>query len=472
MTANGNGASANSAEVAATPQAIVSGLTATPGSGQIVLNWNGSPGANYNVKRSIVSGSSYSTIASSITGTNYTDSNVVTCQTYYYVVTVTNAGNESLPSGEANATLPGGAPPSPWLHGDVGSVGFPGNVTYCNGQFTITGSGADIWGTADAFQFVYVNVPVSTNCDIRARVVSVQNTSGNAKAGVMIREALAAGARQATADVEPTAGLEFLYRTSTNGATSSATASGGAPNWVRMTRTNNTFRAYWSPDGSSWTQIGSPTNINMGVSAYVGLVVCAHDNTKINTSVFDNVSASFLTANTVPTLAPIANQTVNVGQTVALTAAATDNDTPQPTLNFSLLNGPASATLVQINNSNANFNWRPAVTSANTTNPVSLKVAVSGSPSLSATQNFSVTVNPLTLPTVPTVGWNNGQFTMLVTNSIVGPDYAVLGSSNLINWSTLFITNSPPTGSFQWTDTNATPAPEQFYRIKIGPPLP
>jgi hypothetical protein len=83
ITANGNGASANSPEVSATPAVVVTGLTATPGSGQIVLNWNGSPGANYNVKRSIVSGSSYSTIASSITGTNYTDSNVVTCQTYY-----------------------------------------------------------------------------------------------------------------------------------------------------------------------------------------------------------------------------------------------------------------------------------------------------------------------------------------------------------------------------------------------------
>jgi len=36
----------------------------------------------------------------------------------------------------------------------------------------------------------------------------------------------------------------------------------------------------------------------------------------------------------------------------------------------------------------------------------------------------------------------------------------------------LFITNSPPTGSFQWADTNSPPAPQQFYRIKVGPPLP
>ena len=139
-----------------------------------------------------------------------------------------------------------------------------------------------------------------------------------------------------------------------------------------------------------------------------------------------------------------ANQTVNVGQTVAITANATDTTTSRRTLIFSLLVGPASATLTQLNNTNAAFSWRPQVTDANTINPVTLKVADSGSPSLSATQSFTITVNPLALPAVPSAGWSNGQFTLRVTNSIVGPDYAVQASSNLVNWSTLFITNSPP----------------------------
>jgi hypothetical protein len=209
----------------------------------------------------------------------------------------------------------------------------------------------------------------------------------------------------------------------------------------------------------------------MASSVYAGLAVTAHNSTLLNSSVFGNISASFLAANTAPTLAPIANQTVNVGQTVAVTAVATDTNSPMPTLTFSLFSAPASATLNQINNTNAAFSWRPAVTDASTINPVTLKVADNGSPSLSATQSFTITVNPLSLPTVPLVGWNNGQFTLLVTNSILGPDYAVQASSNLVNWSTLFITDSPPM-SFQWTDTNALTLPVQFYRIKIGPPLP
>jgi beta-galactosidase len=465
VTANGNGTGVNSAEVAAIPQVIVSGLTATPGNSLIVLNWNASsPGASYNVKRSTVTGGPYTPIATSVSNTNFTDSSVATCQTYFYVVTVTNAGNESLPSVEASASLPGGVPPSPWLNADIGSVGFPGSVTYCNGQFTVSGSGADIWGTVDAFQFVYVYVPISTNCDIRARVVNVQNTSSNAKAAVMIRESLAANSRHALVDVEPSAGIEFLWRTNTGYNTTASVVSGIAPKWVRLTRTNNTFQAYWSPDGNAWTQFGL-ASIAMANGAYIGLAVCAHDNTKLDTSVIDNVSASFLPANTAPILAPIPNQAVNVGQTVAITASAADT----LALTFSLLSAPASAMLTPLSNTNAVFSWRPQVTDANTANLVTIKVADPGS--LSATQSFMITVNPITLPSVSSIMFGSGQITLQVTNSQIGPDYSVQESSNLFNWNTLFITNSPAI-PFSWVDTNPATLPAQFYRIKVGPPLP
>jgi beta-galactosidase len=468
VTANGNGTGVGSAEVSAIPATIVTGLTATATNGQFFIRWIGSPGATYNLKRSYVTGGPYTIIAAATTATNFTDSNVVSCQSYFYVVTITNAGYESLPSTEASASGPGGALPSPWLNTDIGSVGLPGSATYCNGQFTISGSGADIWDTYDAFQFVYYYVPVSTNCDIRARVVSVQDTSSNAKAAVMIRESLATNSVHALVDVEPSAGIEFLFRTNTGGSTYVSSATGTAPNWVRLTRTNNTFTAYWSPDGNTWTQIGTPTNINMAVGAYVGLVVCAHDNTALNTSVLDNVSASFL-PNTAPVLAAISNQTVNVGQTVALTASATDTDSPPQTLTFNLLSGPANATLTQINNTSAAFSWRPGVVNANTTNLITLEVADYGLPSLSATQSFSIMINPLALPTVPSVGWSNGQFTLSV-NGVSGPDYAVQISTNLLNWNTEFTTDSPVV-PFSWMDTNAT-APARFYRVVLGPPLP
>ena len=472
VTANGNGVSTNSAEVSATPAAVVTGLTATETGGQIDLIWIGSPGAEYNVKRSTVTGGPYTLLAPAVAGTNYTDASVTTCETYYYVVTITNAGNESLPSAEVSASLPGGAPPAPWQNADIGAVGLAGGATYCSGQFTVSGSGADIWGAADAFQFVYVYVPVCTNCDIRAHVDTILNTSANAKAAVMIRATLDPAACQALADVEPGAGIEMLWRTNTGSATTSAVVGGQtAPNWVRLTRTNNTFAAYYSPNGNTWTQIGSNVVLsNMTVSAYAGLAVCAHNNAALTTAAFDSVSASFLPPNTGPTLAPLAGQTVNVGQTVSLTAVATDTNSLPPVLTFSLLNAPAGATLTQVNNTNAAFRWRPAVSHANTTNLITVNVADNYVPSLNAQQSFTIKVNPLALPALPWAGWSNGQFSLLVSNSIAGPDYAVQSSSNLLNWNTLFTTNLPAAGLFQWTDTNTAAWPAQFFRVKVGPP--
>jgi beta-galactosidase len=474
VTANANGASSNSAEVNATPVPMVSNLAAAATNGAIQLAWSGSPGTTYNIKRSATCGGPYTTIASSFAGTNYTDWSVSAGQTNYYIVTITNAGTESIPSNEAGASVSN--LPWPWVDCDVGAVDWAGSASYSNGQFTITGSGrgipdsASIGTTYDYFHFVYTYLPNTTNGYIQARIVSVQNTAATAKAGVMIRENFYADSQYAMADLQSTSGYEFSARNGDKANPSSSTVSGSAPGWVRLTRTNNTFRAYSSPNGSTWTAIGSSVNFtSMGAGAYVGLVVCSSDNGFLNTSVLTNVSSTFLPANTGPTLTAIPDQTVNVGQPPPATAAATDTNSPPPILTFNLLNAPANATLIKTNSTNAAFNWRPLVSDASTTNLITLKVADNGSPNLSATQSFLVTVNPLTLPFLSLPAWSNGQFSLMVTGQ-PGPDYALQATTNLMDWSTLWITNSPPM-PLDWIDTNTSAFPSRFYRLLVGPPL-
>jgi len=475
-TADSYAASANSSEVNARPVPMVSNLAAIATNGAVQLAWSGPAGASYNVKRSATCGGPYTTIASSFAGTNYTDWLVSAGQTNYYIVTITNAGTESIPSNEAGA--PVGNLPWPWVDSDVGAVAWAGSASYTNGQFTMAGSGrgipdsASIGTTYDYFHFVYAYLPNTTSGYIQARVVSVQNTAATAKAGVMIRENFYADSQYAMADLQSTSGYEFSARNGDKANPSSSTASGSAPGWVRLTRTNNTFRAYSSPNGTTWTAIGSAvTFTSMGAGAYVGLVVCSSDNGFLNTSVLTNFSSTFLPANTGPTLAAIPDQAVNVGQPPPVTAAATDADALPPVLTFSLLNAPTNATLMKINSTNAAFNWRPSVTNANTTNLVTLKVADNAIPSLSATQSFQVMVNPLALPSFTASAWTTGQFSLQVTNSQTGPDYEVQASTNLVNWNTLWTTNSPPT-PFGWVDTNAGVYPNRFYRLIVGPPLP
>jgi len=170
--------------------------------------------------------------------------------------------------------------------------------------------------------------------------------------------------------------------------------------------------------------------------------------------------------NTPPTLAAIANQTVNVGQTVAFTDSATDTDSPPQALTFALLSGATNATL---NANSGAFSFRPLVTQANSTNSFSLQVSDNGTPPLSATQIFSVIVNPLLAPGISNLSGAGGQFSFNV-NGQSGPDYAIEISTNLTQWSNVFITNSPAL-PFNWTVV-ATNSPQRFYRIKLGPPLP
>jgi hypothetical protein len=170
--------------------------------------------------------------------------------------------------------------------------------------------------------------------------------------------------------------------------------------------------------------------------------------------------------NTPPTLVPIANQTVNVGQTVAFTASATDADQPPQTLTFALLAGATNATL---NTNSGAFSFRPLVTQANSTNGFTLKVSDNGSPPLGATQSLSVIVNPLSAPGISNISFTGGQFSFKVSGQS-GPDYAIEISTNLTQWSNVFTANSPVL-PFNWTDTNFV-APQRFYRVKLGPPLP
>ncbi len=179
--------------------------------------------------------------------------------------------------------------PAPWATADIGAVSSPGNANYSGGVFSITGSGAAIGGAADALRYVYQ--PVSGNCVIRARVTNLQNTAVAAKAGVMIRETLTAGAASALLNVTPGNGLEFITRPATSNNSTTQNSSGpSAPYWVQLVRNANTFTAYTSPDGATWTKLGQSQTIPMAATIYIGLAVCAENNGALATATFDNVT--------------------------------------------------------------------------------------------------------------------------------------------------------------------------------------
>ena len=186
-------------------------------------------------------------------------------------------------------TPQGGGPlPSPWSSTDVGSPTLAGSATYANGVFSVSGSGSDIWGTADQFQ--YVDQPLSGDATITAEVTSQTQTDPWAKAGVMVKQSTTAGSPYALLAVTPGNGMTF----ESNFTTASPAGLYTFPNaWLRLSRMGSTITAYTSSDGSTWTEVGTAT-VSLTDPVTVGLFVCSHNGAALSTATFANVSVTSL----------------------------------------------------------------------------------------------------------------------------------------------------------------------------------
>jgi len=209
-----------------------------------------------------------------------------------------SAASASITVTVSAAPPPPSALPDPWKAQDVGAVGPTGSASAASGMFTVKGGGADVWGTADAFQYVWQ--PISGDVDIVARVASVENVQAWVKAGVMLRERLTADSAHAFILVSAARGVAFQRRVAVAGiSTNTAGTFAAAPAWVKLERRGGTISAFQSSDGVNWTLVGSDT-FTMAASAFVGLAVSSHDTTRLATATFDNVRVQAVTTSPPP----------------------------------------------------------------------------------------------------------------------------------------------------------------------------
>jgi hypothetical protein len=111
-----------------------------------------------------------------------------------YPIAVTGTAPSATHSVTVSLTVTSAAPPplpSPWVDTDIGAPALAGSASFSSGTFTVKGSGADIFGSNDQFNYVYQ--PTTGNGTIIARVTSQTNTSSNAKAGVIWKASTATG---------------------------------------------------------------------------------------------------------------------------------------------------------------------------------------------------------------------------------------------------------------------------------------
>jgi fibronectin type 3 domain-containing protein len=337
----------------------------------------------------------------SANGTNAAKSTTVTfavAGTYTLQATITNAIGLSVTSSVivhvASAGLPSG-----WADNDIGTPGLAGSAIFNAGNWTIAGGGADIWNSSDQFNYAAENF--SGDVVVIAKVNSVSNSDGWAKAGVMIRASSAANAAFADVVVTPGNGVAFQFRTSAGSGGNNQQVTGiKAPQWVKLGRFGNSFFGFYSADGITWKQIGSNAAVTMGTTELVGLAVTAHNNTLLSTATFSNFSA---TANAAPTIVNAAAATPNPlqGYTTNLSVlAADDGEERNLVYTWAVSGTPPAPVTFSTNATNAAKNTTATLSLSGTYNFLVTTTDVSG---LAATS--SVTVVASVPPPIP-IGLN------------------------------------------------------------------
>ena len=106
----------------------------------------------------------------------------------------------------------------------------------------------------------------------------------------MIRELLEPGSTHAMIVVTPGNGVSLQRRVNAGAGSDETTVTEiTAPQWVRVTRSGNTFTGEYSANGSNWTTLGS-VDIAMLADVYIGLCLTSHNVNATCTAEFSNVT--------------------------------------------------------------------------------------------------------------------------------------------------------------------------------------
>ncbi|GGK83816.1 alginate lyase family protein [Streptomyces flaveus] len=311
------------------------GVTAVGQGDGVTVSWVPSAWASsYTVERSAKPEGPYEPLASGIDKVTYKDRDVRAGRTYYYSVIAANSQGKSGSSSRTAATA---GLPEPWSTRDVGDVRIPGSAYFDGERFLLEAS-----GTADTYRLAHL--PLRGDGTITARIVwplssqyskigvtlRSSPSEGDAPHASMLIQGLPLHTWSGVWTVRPKTGASVSATGSTpvpptqqQAITSKASfpisdlgklpesatpieapyvegAGDGyrmrMPYWVRVTRKGRRCTGAISPDGKSWTEVGS-TDVELGQTAYAGLVLTSclgvdEEYAETGTGAFDNVSVT------------------------------------------------------------------------------------------------------------------------------------------------------------------------------------
>src|SRR3989441_1168506 len=172
---------------------------------------------------------------------------------------------------------------------DVGQVSRQGSVTYDAGRerYTIAGSGANMWLDRDAFHFAWTHVPGDFILTARAGFDG-PGVEPHRKFGWSVRSDLARGSPHVTAAVHGDGLVALQFRRTAGGATEEVRSPVTAPDIIQLERVGDSYvlSAARFGDTLAAVRIAGPA---LGDQPYVGLFVCAHNDSVVEQATFRDV---------------------------------------------------------------------------------------------------------------------------------------------------------------------------------------
>lgn len=266
-------------------------------------NWGSDGGAKFNLNAYEIIHNAYTNRKG--IATPYVDlflqrpEGVVNTGNFFYHKTSDNSTAAALPP----LVLPNLKPVETLTDLAVGTVGIVGSSTLNAGIWTVTGGGTGlpvpVLTSPDGFNFAFQK---QTGDVVLVTKVNTVDGPANAKAGILIRESLAADSKYVGIFVNAQGGVFSTWRGATAWSKTNVSWNNpprgylvhgcfSAPFWLKMQRVGSRITAFDSPDGVNWTALAE-VEIPMNTDAHVGLGVTSGSTSEAATATFSELQMS------------------------------------------------------------------------------------------------------------------------------------------------------------------------------------
>ena len=174
-------------------------------------------------------------------------------------------------------------------NGDVGEVKKAGKVAYnaANGQYSLEGSGTNMWNKRDDFQFVWKQLKGDFILTARAKFAG-RGVDPHRKMGLIIRSGLEADAAHASAVVHGDGLTSLQFRRAKGEDTAEIKADLIAADVIQLRRKGDKFIMSVARFGEPFVTTDI-SGIALGEIVYAGLFICSHNAGTREKAIFSDV---------------------------------------------------------------------------------------------------------------------------------------------------------------------------------------